>query len=89
MAPVLCSTFKGVLPSDLFDRYDREGGFARLEFDLSVAAEIGDRITEQVEESKGKADAKSAVARRNQRREAQKTDAAGLAGVLNDWMGED
>ena len=26
VAPGVCSVFKGVLPSDLYERYDREGG---------------------------------------------------------------
>ena len=45
-APLICSTFKGVLPSDLVEKYSQSGGMARMEIDLCVAAEIGDRINE-------------------------------------------
>ena len=59
--------FKGVLPSDLWERYDSEGGQKKLQIDLIVAAEINDQITEATKDSKK--DGKSMVARRNQRRE--------------------
>jgi len=59
--------FKGVLPSDLWDRYDSEGGQKRVEIDMLVAAEINDRISEASKDAKK--DGKSMVARRNKRRE--------------------
>jgi hypothetical protein len=58
--------FKGTTPSELYDRYDCEGGHQRLELDLIIAAEINDRIAEATKDGK---DAKSMVARRNQKRE--------------------
>lgn len=72
-SPILCSTFKGILPSDLFDRYNCEGGYWKLELDLLVANEIADQLNESVADKKsskkrGK-NAKSAVARRDQRRQ--------------------
>jgi len=70
VAPTLCSAFKGVMPSDLFRRYDCEGGQIMLAFDMEIAAEISTRILEQTTESRsGSRGAKSAVAKRNQRRE--------------------
>jgi hypothetical protein len=62
----LCMAFKGTTPSELYDRYDCEGGHQRLELDLIIAAEINDRIAEATKDGK---DAKSMVARRNQKRE--------------------
>ena len=43
-----------------------------LNLDLLVAAEMGDRINEATEGAKGSAAAKSAVARRDRRREQRK-----------------
>lgn len=68
--------FKGVLPSDLWDRYDREDGFDRLMLDIEVANEINDLVSEAHSKSQNKArasDAKGAVARRNQRRKDRET----------------
>ena len=59
--------FKGTTPSELYDRYDCEGGRNRLELDLTIAAEINDKIAEATKD--GKRDGKGMVARRNQRRE--------------------
>ena len=58
--------FKGTTPSELYERYDCESGHQRLELDLIIAAEINDRIAEATKDGK---DAKSMVARRNQKRE--------------------
>tara|TARA_R100001163_G_C4983934_1_gene139056 strand:- start:302 stop:580 length:279 start_codon:yes stop_codon:yes gene_type:complete len=58
--------FKGTTPSELYERYDCEGGHQRLELDLIIASEINDRIAEATKDGK---DAKSMVARRNQKRE--------------------
>jgi hypothetical protein len=80
---MLCSTFKGVLPSDLFEKYDCEGGFIKLEYDLLIAAEISDRITEQTEKSSNESSsrrAKRAVAKRNQNREKMTSQ------TMNDWI---
>ena len=65
--------FKGVLPSDLWDRYDCDTGFDRLMLDLEVANEINTRINEATNSASksgsGLADSANAVvARRNQRR---------------------
>jgi len=62
----LCMAFKGTTPSELYERYDCEGGHQRLELDLIIAAEINDRIAEATKDNK---DGKSMVARRNQKRE--------------------
>mgnify|MGYP001212804383 FL=1 len=70
--------FKGVLPSDLWDKYDCEDGFDRMQLDLEIAREINEQINEatrDAQKSGAKAsDAKGAVARRNQRREARKNN---------------
>ena len=63
----MCMAFKGTTPSELYERYDCEGGHQRLELDLIIAAEINDRIAEATKDSKK--DGKSMVARRNQKRE--------------------
>ena len=61
--------FKGVLPSDLWDRYDCEGGQQKLLLDLNVAAEMQEKIAEATNNAKKKASSgKDMVARRNQRR---------------------
>ena len=65
--------FKGVLPSELWDKYDRKGGLARLDIDLVIATEINDRIAEASDEAKkGHRSGRSAVARKNQRRDARR-----------------
>ena len=63
--------FKGTLPSELWDRYDCEGGQHRLNIDLLVAAEISEQTREATESAKKASPkrAKAAVARRNRRRE--------------------
>ena len=68
--------FKGVLPSDLWDRYDRDDGYDRLMLDISIANEINDLVAEAHADAKGKAGAdtaRGAVARRNQRRRERQT----------------
>ena len=62
--------YKGVLPSDLWDRYDCEGGSYKMELDLIIASEIGEQITAATKDSK--TDAKGAVSRMKQRREQRK-----------------
>lgn len=68
--------FKGTLPSDLWDRYDCEGGQERMSLDLLVAMDINDKINEATSKSKKKFDGKGMVARRNQKRRERQ--------VLND-----
>lgn len=82
VAPTICSVFKGVLPSDLFQRYDDETGYEMLQFDISVAAEINERIKEQTEEM----DANRAVAKRNQRRE--KISSETMGSIMENWVEE-
>lgn len=82
VAPTICSVFKGVLPSDLFQRYDDETGYEMLQFDISVAAEINQRIKEQTEEM----DANRAVAKRNQRRE--KISSETMGSIMQNWVEE-
>lgn len=61
--------FKGTLPSDLWDRYDGEGGQERMSLDLLVAMDINDKINEATAKSKKKFDGKGAASRLKQRRE--------------------
>jgi hypothetical protein len=63
--------FKGVLPSDLWVKYNVEGGRHLMDLDLLIAAEINDKISDATSEA-SKKDAKGAVARRDQRREQRK-----------------
>lgn len=65
VAPALCSSYKGVMPSDLLERYTCEGGMMRLDFDLATLNEIHDQIKESQTDSK---DGASMEARRKQRR---------------------
>tara|TARA_R100000458_G_scaffold59227_2_gene69193 strand:- start:12000 stop:12266 length:267 start_codon:yes stop_codon:yes gene_type:complete len=59
-------------------KYHEQGGWARMDFDVAVAAELNERISEQHEEAKargrsragmGSRGSSSAVTRRNKRRE--------------------
>jgi len=67
VAPALCSSFKGVLPSDLLEKYTVEGGWMRLEYDLAILNEVHDQIVTSQGDSGGK-DGQSMEARRKQRR---------------------
>ncbi len=78
---MLCSAFKGVLPSDLFDKYDCAGGWFKLEYDLAIAGEMSDRLSEQMDE---KRDANAMVARRNQKRAAM-IDSKEMGNIMKDW----
>ncbi len=69
---MLCMAFKGTTPSELFDRYQGINGSSRMELDLITAAEISERISTATKQAEGSARAKSAVARRDKRREARK-----------------
>jgi hypothetical protein len=59
--------YKGTLPSDLWDRYDCEGGQEMLSMDLLVAMEMSEKIEKATNDSKKKMDGNSAAARRKQR----------------------
>ncbi len=61
--------YKGTLPSDLWDRYDGEGGQERMTIDLLVAMDINDKITEASGKAKKRFDGKGAASRLKQRRE--------------------
>jgi hypothetical protein len=71
--------YKGTLPSDLWDRYDCEGGNERMMLDLTVAQDMQDRISEATEKAKKKADGNAMVARRKQRQAKRE--------LLNDSQG--
>ena len=68
VAPALCSSYKGVMPSDLLERYTCEGGMLRLDYDLATLNEIHEQIKESQSDSK---DGASMEARRKQRRAAR------------------
>jgi hypothetical protein len=59
--------YKGTLPSDLWDRYDCEGGQEMLSMDLLVAMEMSERIEKATSDSKKKMDGNRSAARRKQR----------------------
>ena len=59
--------YKGVLPSDLWARYDCEGGQEMLLLDMGVASEIQDRISEATDNAKKRRDGNAMEARRKQR----------------------
>ena len=89
VAPALCSSFKGILPSELRMKYAQEGGRHMMEIDLAVASEISERISEQADQDSPAAasrKAKKAVNKRNQRRAAM-IDAQGLGEALNEAFG--
>lgn len=58
--------YKGMLPSDLWDKYDCEGGQEKLTLDLLVALEIQEKIEKATKEAKSK-NGNEMVARRKQR----------------------
>jgi len=69
VAPALCSSFKGVLPSDLLMKYTVRGGNDKLEYDLAVLNSIHDQVKDAQGDSKK--DGASMEARRKQRRQAR------------------
>tara|TARA_R100000458_G_scaffold54915_1_gene58409 strand:- start:243 stop:521 length:279 start_codon:yes stop_codon:yes gene_type:complete len=90
--------YKGVLPSDLWDRYDREDGFDRMTLDIEVANEMNARISEATNTKPGADDANAMVARRNQRRKEylsntndffSAVEKAGIVPVRKDGSGDD
>lgn len=74
--------FKGTLPSDLWVKYNQDGGTHLMELDMFIALEINDRVLEASQKASKKSssglsplsanDASSVVARRNARREARR-----------------
>tara|TARA_Y100000593_G_scaffold16114_3_gene31898 strand:- start:49399 stop:49659 length:261 start_codon:yes stop_codon:yes gene_type:complete len=78
LLPAVCSTFKGVSPSQFAERWGNpNGGHARMMLDSLIAAEINEQINEAHQKSGRKTKdlaggAKGAVARRNQRRAARR-----------------
>ena len=89
--PSLCSTFKGQLPHELYLKYNEENGYERMQFDMEVAREISERITEQHEAAKSgrktSGNAKGAVARRNQRR-AERVEGKDLSDMIGKWASD-
>jgi len=74
--------FKGVLPSDLWDRYDCEGGHQKLLLDLNVANEISDKIKEATDKAEKRTRSGKQMAARRKQRQAQRE-------VLSDKQGLD
>ncbi len=68
--------YKGTLPSDLWHKYDCEGGQDLLMLDLLVAMDMSDKINEATTKSKKKFDGNAIAARRKQKRQQRE--------VLND-----
>lgn len=61
--------YKGTLPSELWDRYDGEGGQEQMTIDLLVAMDMSDKINDATQKSKKKFDGKGMAARRKQKQE--------------------
>lgn len=61
--------YKGALPSDLWNRYDCEGGQDLMTIDLLVAMDMSDKINDATKKSKKKFDGKGVASRLKQRRE--------------------
>lgn len=89
--------FKGILPSDLWDKYDTEDGFDRLMLDIEIASEINDQIKTATAKKPGADDANAMVARRNQRRKEylsntndffSAVEKAGIVPVRKDGSGD-
>tara|TARA_R100001377_G_C3185685_1_gene108452 strand:- start:761 stop:1021 length:261 start_codon:yes stop_codon:yes gene_type:complete len=70
--------YKGVLPSDLWEKYDCEGGQDLMMIDLLVAMDIHDKISSATTKAK---DGNAMVARRKQRQAKREllSDGDGLA----------
>ena len=73
-------------------KYNEENGYEKMQFDMEVAREISERITEQTEKAKRKGgashkDAKGAVARRNQKR-AERIKGKDLSDMIGKWAGD-
>lgn len=85
LLPAVCSTFKGISPSDFAERWGHpQVGRARMELDATIASEINEQLSENYQKSdrdssKASAgDAKGAVARRNQRRAERRKREGGI-----------
>ena len=74
--------FKGVLPSDLWEKYDCEGGQQKLLLDLNVAAEMQEKIAEATSKAKNNRPDGNTMASRRQQRIAKRQ-------LLNDNEGID
>ena len=76
----MCSSYKGVLPSDLIEKYSGVGGWRRLEFDVATLGEIHDQIKESTESAKR--DGAAMESRKRQRRAKREVDGGGLLDIL-------
>tara|TARA_R110002126_G_scaffold18370_4_gene70513 strand:+ start:824 stop:1033 length:210 start_codon:yes stop_codon:yes gene_type:complete len=64
-------------------------GYEMMQFDMEVAREISERITEQHNTANGKSNANNAVARRNQKRHQRDKETISnkkMGGILDDWL---
>ena len=66
--PVLMQAFKGLVPSQLYEHYQQEGGNHFLEFDLAIATEMQDQMAEIYGRSGSGPKARAMKSRRDQRR---------------------
>ena len=71
----MCSSYKGVLPSDLIEKYSGVGGWRKLEFDVATLGEIHEQIEESTKSSKD--DGESMMARKRQRRAQNQAEIEG------------
>jgi len=78
----MCSSYKGVLPSDLIEKYSGVGGWRKLEFDVATLGEIHDQINESTKSSKK--DGAGMESRKRQRRAQREAEIDGseLFGIL-------
>jgi len=65
--PVLMQAYKGVVPSQIYDHYQQEGGWERLEFDLLIATEMQDQMADIYGSASSPSKAKAIGERRKQR----------------------
>lgn len=71
-------------------KYNDEMGYEKMQFDMEIAREISERITEQNDAAKGKGNANKAVARRNQKRHQRETISnKEMGGVVGNWLKKD
>ncbi len=68
-------------------KYNDEMGYEKMQFDMEIAREISERITEQNDAANGKGNANKAVARRNQKRHQRETISnKQMGGVIGNWL---
>jgi len=79
-APILCQTFKGILPSELVIKYSEDGGSSALEFDLEIALEIQKQREAAMGKVADKDKARGVVSRRNQRRASSSASKETISG---------